>query len=232
MHPSNFVVSGFTRSVGIDELAGLGVPVVADIGSGLLAPHPLLPDEPDAATALSQGATLVTASGDKLLGGPQAGLLLGAPGQGVELVDRIRRHPLARAVRVDKLTLAAFEATLRGPVPPTRAALDTDIQALRTRARQLAATLAARGIDAAAVDSAATVGGGGAPGVTLPSAAVALPESWAAALRAGQPAVLGRIEHGRCLLDLRAVAPEADEALVAAVAAVVPVTGAGRACTS
>ncbi len=232
VHPSNFVVSGFTRSVGIDELAGLGVPVVADIGSGLLAPHPLLPDEPDAATALSQGATLVTASGDKLLGGPQAGLLLGAPGQGVELVDRIRRHPMARAVRVDKLTLAAFEATLRGPVPPTRAALDTDIQALRTRAHQLAATLVARGIDAAAVDSAATVGAGGAPGVTLPSAAVALPESWAAALRAGQPAVLGRIEHGRCLLDLRAVAPEADEALVAAVAAVVPVTGAGRACTS
>src|SRR6185312_1374651 len=118
VHPSNFVVTGFTRSVEVDELggalAGLGVPVVADIGSGLLAPHPLLPDEPDATTALTRGATLVTASGDKLLGGPQAGLLLGAPGAGAELVARLRRHPLARALRVDKLTLAAMEATLRG----------------------------------------------------------------------------------------------------------------------
>ena len=134
VHPSNFVVTGFTRSVGIDELADLGVPVVADIGSGLLAPHPLLPDEPDAATALGQGATLVTASGDKLLGGPQAGLLLGAPGAGAELVHRVRRHPLARAMRVDKLTLAAFEATLRGPATPVAAALDADPAALRARA--------------------------------------------------------------------------------------------------
>src|SRR3954447_2598788 len=115
VHPSNFVVSGFTSSVPAGELVGLGVPVVADIGSGLLAPHPLLPDEPDAATTLTRGATLVTASGDKLLGGPQAGLLLGAPGDGAELVARLRRHPLARALRVDKLTLAAMEATLRGP---------------------------------------------------------------------------------------------------------------------
>jgi L-seryl-tRNA(Ser) seleniumtransferase len=219
VHPSNFVVSGFTRSVGIDELRGLGVPVVADIGSGLLAPHPLLPDEPDAATALAQGATLVTASGDKLLGGPQAGLLLGAPGAGAELVQRIRRHPLARAMRVDKLTLAAFEATLRGPAPPTRAALDADPATLRARADRLAATLTAAGVDAAAVPSGSTVGGGGAPGVTLPSAAIALPERYAAALRAGDPAVLGRIEHGRCLLDLRALAPEADETLAAAVLA-------------
>ncbi len=213
IHPSNFVVSGFTRSCGVDELAGLGVPVVADIGSGLLAPHPLLPDEPDAATALAQGATLVTASGDKLLGGPQAGLLLGA----ADLVQRIRRHPLARAMRVDKLTLAAFEATLRGPVPPTRRALDTDVTVLRARAQRLAAALGAE-----AVDSDSTVGGGGAPCVTLPSAAVALPERYAAALRAGDPAVLGRIERGRCLLDLRAIPPESDDALAAAV----------RVCTS
>ena len=126
VHPSNFVISGFTSSVDVDELTGLGVPVVADIGSGLLAPHPLLPDEPDAATLLARGATLVTASGDKLLGGPQAGLLLGGPGAGAELVARLRRHPLARAMRVDKLTLAAFEATVRGPVTPTAAALDAD----------------------------------------------------------------------------------------------------------
>ncbi len=217
IHPSNFVVKGFTRACGIDELTGLGVPIVADIGSGLLAPHPLLPDEPDAATALGHGATLVTASGDKLLGGPQAGLLLGAPGLGAEWVARVRRHPLARAMRVDKLTLAAFEATLRGPVPPTRRALDTDVTVLRARATKLAAALCGAGVDAHAVDSDSTVGGGGAPGVALPSAAVAIPELYAAALRAGDPAVLGRIERGRCLLDLRALPPEADEALAAAV---------------
>ncbi|WP_199796546.1 L-seryl-tRNA(Sec) selenium transferase, partial [Pseudonocardia dioxanivorans] len=119
VHPSNFTITGFTASVGVAELARIagahGVPVVADIGSGLLVPHPLLPDEPDAATTLAQGAHLVTASGDKLLGGPQAGLLLGGPGPGAELVAALRRHPLARALRVDKLTLAAVEATLTGP---------------------------------------------------------------------------------------------------------------------
>jgi len=217
VHPSNFVVTGFTRAVEVDELAGLGVPVVADIGSGLLAPHPLLPDEPDAATALTRGATLVTASGDKLLGGPQAGLLLGAPGAGADLVARLRRHPLARAFRVDKLTLAAMEATLRGPAPPTRVALDTAPAALRARADRLADTLRRHGVDAAAVDTEATVGGGGAPGVALPSAAVALPEAFAAALRAGDPAVLGRLDRGRCLLDLRALGPDADDTLTAAV---------------
>jgi L-seryl-tRNA(Ser) seleniumtransferase len=217
VHPSNFVVTGFTRAVEVDELAGLGVPVVADIGSGLLAPHPLLPDEPDATTALTRGATLVTASGDKLLGGPQAGLLLGAPGAGADLVARLRRHPLARAFRVDKLTLAAMEATLRGPAAPTRVALDTAPAALRARADRLADTLRRHGVDAAAVDTDATVGGGGAPGVALPSAAVALPEAFAAALRAGDPAVLGRLDRGRCLLDLRAVGPDADDTLTAAV---------------
>jgi L-seryl-tRNA(Ser) seleniumtransferase len=219
VHPSNFVVTGFTRSVEVDELPDVGVPVVADIGSGLLAPHPLLPDEPDAATALSRGATLVTASGDKLLGGPQAGLLLGAPGAGAELVTRLRRHPLARALRVDKLTLAAMEATLRGPVTPVRESLDAAPLALRTRAQRLAETLRLQGVPAEAVDSTATVGGGGAPGVTLPSAAIALPEPFAVALRAGDPAVLGRLEHGRCLLDLRALPPDADDTLAAAVLA-------------
>ncbi|WP_308259055.1 L-seryl-tRNA(Sec) selenium transferase [Pseudonocardia sp. H11422] len=220
VHPSNFLVSGFTRAVDIPDLAGLGIPVVADIGSGLLAPHPLLSDEPDAASTLAAGATLVTASGDKLLGGPQAGLLLGGPGAGADLVHRIRRHPLARAVRVDKLTLAAFEATLRGPVPPTRAALDADPADLHARARRLAVRLAGHGVEAEAVESAATVGGGGAPGVTLPSAAVALPERYAAALRAGDPAVLGRLEHGHCLLDLRALPAGSDDDLAAAVCAV------------
>ncbi len=222
VHPSNFVVTGFTRAVGVDELGGLGVPVVADIGSGLLAPHPLLPAEPDAATTLARGATLVTASGDKLLGGPQAGLLLGTPGEGADLVTRLRRHPLARALRVDKLTLAALEATLRGPTPPTRDALDADPAELARRAGALAEHLAAAGIDAVAVGSTATVGGGGAPGVTLPSAAVSLPEGYAAALRAGDPAVLGRLERGRCLLDLRALDAGSDTALAAAVRAADP----------
>ncbi|MEK6439610.1 L-seryl-tRNA(Sec) selenium transferase [Pseudonocardia sp. T1-2H] len=220
VHPSNFVVTGFTSDVPPRELAGLGVPLVCDIGSGLLAPHPLLPGEPDAASVLAEGAALVTASGDKLLGGPQAGLLLGAPGAGAALVDRIRRHPLARAMRVDKLTLAALEATLRGPATPTRAALDADVAGLRARAEALAASLAAKGVpvDAAASDS--TVGGGGAPGVTLPSAALVLPEHFARALREGDPAVLGRVERGSCLLDLRAVDPAADADLAAAVLAV------------
>ena len=114
VHPSNFRVEGFTSSVSVADLAGLGVPVVADIGSGLLAPHPRLPDEPDAASTLRAGAALVTASGDKLLGGPQCGLVLGD----AALVERVRRFPLARAMRVDKLTLAALEATLTGPPPP------------------------------------------------------------------------------------------------------------------
>jgi L-seryl-tRNA(Ser) seleniumtransferase len=215
VHPSNFRITGFTSAVPIQELAGLGVPVVADIGSGLLAPHPVLPDEPDATTALAHGADLVTASGDKLLGGPQAGLLLGT----AELVTRLRRHPLARALRVDKLTLAALEATLRGPATPTATALTADPTTLHRRATALATELSAHGVDAVAVPSAATVGGGGAPGVTLPSAAVSLPERFAAALRAATPPVLGRIEHGRCLLDLRALPAAQDAALRAAVLA-------------
>jgi L-seryl-tRNA(Ser) seleniumtransferase len=227
VHPSNFAITGFTSSVPVAELAGLGVPVVADIGSGLLTPHPALPDEPDATSTLTAGADLVTASGDKLLGGPQAGLLLGTE----ELVTRLRRHPLARALRVDKLTLAALEATLRGPATPTAAALSADPAALHRRASGIADALAAHGIDAVAVGSQATVGGGGAPGVTLDSAAVSLPERFAGALRAGRPAVLGRIERGRCLLDLRALPAEQDETLRDAVRAAAQTPDRGP-CTS
>jgi L-seryl-tRNA(Ser) seleniumtransferase len=208
VHPSNFVVTGFTSTVPVGTLAGLGVPVVVDIGSGLLAPDPLLPSEPDAATALRAGAALVTASGDKLLGGPQAGLLLGD----AAIVGRLRRHPLARALRVDKLTLAALEATVRGPQPPTWDALRADPLGLHDRATRLGAALGAD-----VVASEAVVGGGGAPGVTLESWAVALPERYAAPLRTGDPPVLGRVERGRLLLDLRCVPPEHDENLLAAV---------------
>ncbi|MFZ0049321.1 MAG: L-seryl-tRNA(Sec) selenium transferase [Streptosporangiaceae bacterium] len=220
VHPSNYRIEGFTASASVAELAGLSVPVVGDIGSGLLTPHPLLPDEPDATSWLEAGAALVTASGDKLLGGPQAGLLLGR----ADLVTAAARHPLARALRVDKLTAAALEATLTGPPPPVARQLTAGQAGLAARARTIADILAACDIDAHAVHCEAAVGGGGAPGVALPSAGVSLPEALAAGLRAGPavrrgslPAVVGRIEDGRLLLDLRSVAAADDEQLVAAV---------------
>ncbi len=208
VHPSNFRVEGFTSSVEVAELATLGVPVVADVGSGLLAPDPLLPDEPDAATALRAGAAVVTCSGDKLLGGPQSGLLLGR----ADVVERLRRHPLQRALRVDKLTLAALEATLRGPVPPVWSSLRADTQ---TRTRALAAALGAE-----VVPHTGAVGGGGAPGQALAGWAVALDPALAEPLRAR--GVVGRVLEGRLLLDLRAVPPASDPAVLEAV----------RACTS
>jgi L-seryl-tRNA(Ser) seleniumtransferase len=220
VHPSNFRIEGFTAAVEVSRLAGLGPrrpPVVFDIGSGLLAPHPLLPDEPSAATALRDGAALVTASGDKLLGGPQAGLLLGQ----ADLVRRLTRHPLARALRVDKLTLAALEATLAGPLPPVAAALAADPASVLHRAERVLARLVATGLDAHTVAAKAAVGGGGAPGVELDSFAVSLPESLAVPLRTGDPAVVGRLERGRLLLDLRSVPPADDEALTRAILAAV-----------
>ncbi|MGN6686119.1 MAG: L-seryl-tRNA(Sec) selenium transferase [Actinomycetales bacterium] len=230
VHPSNFLVTGFTAAPSIAELATLGLPVVADIGSGLLAPHPRLPDEPDARTALREGADLVTASGDKLLGGPQAGLLLGTG----ELVQRLRRHPSARAFRVDKLTLAALEATLRGPQTPVAAALAADAADLRARAEDLAARIRADSrtpSDAllSVVACRSAVGGGGAPGVEFDSAGLALPEAAAALLRQPGPRlvpgsesplvpVLGRVESGRTVLDVRTVTREDEAAFVATVA--------------
>ncbi len=222
VHPSNYRIEGFTSGATVPELAGLGVPVVHDIGSGLLSPHPLLPDEPDAATSLRQGASLVTASGDKLLGGPQAGIILGEE----TLVRRLLRHPLARALRVDKLTLAALEATIAGPQPPVARALSVSPAALADRAERVVATLAAHAVPADVVATEAAVGGGGAPGVTLPSSAVALPEDLAIPLRAGPavrggqlPPVVGRVEKGRLLLDLRSVDPADDTRLIAAILA-------------
>jgi L-seryl-tRNA(Ser) seleniumtransferase len=223
VHPSNFRIDGFTAGAAVEELATLPVPVVADIGSGLLHPDPLLPDEPDVTTSLHAGADLVTCSGDKLLGGPQAGLIFGR----AELVQRLRRHPLARALRVDKLALAAMEASVQGPATPTWRYLHADPDQLRRRCERVAAALAA-GCDGAGpalgsvevVPSAGAVGGGGAPGLQLPGWAVALPEHYAEALRAAEPAVVGRLERGRCLLDLRCI-EEAEEAdLIAAVRSV------------
>jgi L-seryl-tRNA(Ser) seleniumtransferase len=220
VHPSNFVVRGFTRQVEVGELAGAlagtGTPLVADIGSGLLRPHPLLPDEPDLQSTLAAGADLVLASGDKLLGGPQAGLVLGR----ADLVQRLRRHPLYRALRVDKTTLAALEATLRGPLPPVQEMLAADLDGLRRRAAALAGRLAAAGVDAVAVDAEGRVGGGGAPEHPLPSAAVSLPASFAEPLRRGRPPVVGHVEADRTLLNLRSLPPAADDDLAAAVLAV------------
>jgi L-seryl-tRNA(Ser) seleniumtransferase len=217
VHPSNFVVRGFTRSVEVAELApalaGSGVPLIADLGSGLLGPHPALPGEPDLQSALAGGADLVLASGDKLLGGPQAGLVLGR----AELVQHLRRHPLYRALRVDKSTLAALEATLRGPLPPVQTMLAAGLEQLRARAAALVATLTAAGLDAVAVSSTARVGGGGAPEFPLPSAAVSLPAAFAEPLRLGSRPVVGRVEGERTVLDLRSVLPRDDEALGAAV---------------
>ncbi len=201
IHPSNFRIEGFTASVPVGALAGLGVPVVCDLGSGLLAPDPALPDEPDIGSALAAGAALALCSGDKLLGGPQAGLVLGE----AALVEQLRRHPLARALRVDKLTLAALEATLTGPPPPVTAAVHADPAQLRERTERLAESLAAGGIEAVPVASSGAVGGGGAPGQGLPGWAVAIAEGLAAELRRGDPAVVARIERGLCLLDLRCV---------------------------
>ena len=212
VHPSNFVVEGFTSSVPVADLAGLPVPVVADIGSGLLEPHPRLPDEPSASATLRAGADLVTASGDKLLGGPQCGLLLGRS----TLVERLRRHPFARALRVDKLTLAALEATLTGPPSPVAQALSASDDDLRVRAEKLAAELCVD-VPAEAVASTAAVGGGGAPGVEIPSAAVSLAADLAEPLRLGEPPVVGYVTRGRLLLDLVTVPADQDRVLLGAV---------------
>ncbi len=214
VHTSNYRVEGFTSEVGIDELAEIArerdLPLIADLGSGLLHPEPSLPQEPDATTALTAGADVVLTSGDKLLGGPQAGILLGR----AEVIARLARHPLARAVRADKLALAALEATLSGPVPPVLAALRTDPAALQERTEHLAAQL-----DGRVVPHEGRVGGGGGAGVPLPGWAIALEVELAAPLRRGTPAVIGTVRGDACLLDLRCVPVESEDALVAAVTA-------------
>ena len=215
VHPSNFTVDGFTHEVPVRELVGLGVPVVHDLGSGLLRPHPLLPHEPDASSSLRDGASVVTFSGDKLLGGPQAGIVLGRR----DVVERMRRHPLARALRPGKTVLAALEATLRGPLAPAPAAVSVPEAVLRGRCERMVAALASGGVAAEVVASQGRVGGGSAPGLVLPGWAVSLPSTVADALRAGEPAVLARVHEGRALLDPRALAVEEDELVVSAVLA-------------
>lgn len=212
VHPSNFRVSGFTSDVPLRELRALAdehdLPLIMDVGSGLLTPDPTLPDEPSLSEALEAGADVVIASGDKLLGGTQAGILLGR----TDIIQRLAKHPLARAVRADKLTLAALEATLVSGNTPVQRALHADPERLRARAERLGDDL---GMPVVPHDG--RVGGGGGPGVPLPGWAVRLPEQTARLLRLGQPAVLPRVHDGACLIDLRCI-PEDDDARVAAAA--------------
>lgn len=200
VHPSNYRVDGFTSSVSVAALSSLPVPVVCDIGSGLLHPQPLLPAEPDVTSALRAGASVVTASGDKLLGGPQAGLIFADDTARTEV---FRRHPMARAYRVDKLTLAALEATVVGPTAPIVTMLQTTQAQLEARAVSLVSSL--EGLDVQARATTSTVGGGGAPGSELPSYGLSLPTRFGARLREVSVPVLARVEDGRCIVDLRAI---------------------------
>lgn len=209
VHTSNFRVEGFTSSVEIAALRELadehGLPLIADLGSGLFEPDPYLPEEPDVASALAAGADVVIVSGDKLLGGPQAGLILGRS----DAVARIAKHPLARAMRTDKLTLAALEATVANTQNAVHEALHIDVDRLKIRTQRLAEL-----VSGTVVAHDGRVGGGGAPGVPLPGWAVELPEALAPALRLGDPAIVARVHQGRCLIDLRCV-PEAEDDRVA-----------------
>jgi L-seryl-tRNA(Ser) seleniumtransferase len=224
VHPSNYRVLGFTDIPGLGELAGLGrdrgIPLLYDVGSGLLGRYAGVPvEEPAVDEALQGGADLVCFSGDKLLGGPQAGIVLGRR----DLVDRLRRHPIARAVRVDKMTVAALEAVLRlyaagrrGEIPAWRF-ITASAASLRSRATALATRLPG----ARTVRGESAAGGGSLPGYGIPSHLVRVevphPERLAARLRIGNPSVFCRVEEGALLFDLRAVDPEDDDRLLRAV---------------
>ena len=227
VHPSNFRVEGFTERPELAELVALGarfgVPVAEDLGSGQLSSdpdHPLARIEPTVAATVAAGADICCFSGDKLLGGPQAGILVGR----AAIVDRVRRHPLMRALRVDKLTYAALEATLeeyaagraRTTVPVQRM-LTMSAEEIHGRAAALAGRIEAiAGWRATLVPGASPVGGGSAPGVELATWLVAVaredltPDGLEKRLRALAPPVIARIERDRVLLDLRTVLPEQD----------------------
>ncbi len=232
VHRSNFALEGFVSDVPVRELAALAaeheVPVLHDLGSGLFLPLDDygLAGEPVAAQAVHDGATVVSMSGDKLLGGPQAGIVLGR----ASAIARMRRNPLTRALRVDKLTLAALEATLALYREPDRARreipalamLTASAESIRARAETLATRLASEGLGATVRASEGSVGGGAFPVARLSSFAVMLdgdPEALDARLRAAALPVIGRIENGRLLLDLRSVPATDDERLAAALIA-------------
>ncbi|WJY89451.1 L-seryl-tRNA(Sec) selenium transferase [Corynebacterium confusum] len=211
VHPSNFRITGFTSSVSVEQLRPVaqehGIRLIVDLGSGLLTPDATLPDEPDLHAQLAAGADVVIASGDKLLGGPQAGILLGTQ----EAIACMKKHPLARALRVDKLRLNALEAALNTPSNAVADALHVSAESLKARTEAIAAELGAQ-----VVEHAGRVGGGGAPEYPLPGYAIALDDKVAGRLRKGSPAVLARVHDGRCLVDLRCVPPGEDPTLLAA----------------
>ncbi|HEY7619573.1 MAG TPA: L-seryl-tRNA(Sec) selenium transferase [Solirubrobacteraceae bacterium] len=218
-HPSNFRTLGFTEAVEIEALCELGVPVIDDVGSGVLADElELLSEEPAVRRSLRAGAAVVCFSGDKLLGGPQAGLMVGTR----DAIEICRRHPLARAVRIDKLSLAALGATLalyrdpdlaRAELPVLRM-LEATPDELEARARRLA-----DGCGGEVVAATAKVGGGALPLLELPGPAVAVEVALADPLRAGDPAVVGRLADGRLLLDVRTLTDAEADLVVAAVRA-------------
>jgi L-seryl-tRNA(Ser) seleniumtransferase len=232
VHPSNFTIEGFTERPSLAELTALAkrfnLPVVEDLGSGFMGvPTGLeaLRSEPSVADSVAAGVSLVMFSGDKLLGGPQAGVIAGTAG----VVGQVRQHPLMRAVRADKMTYAALEATLEEYVSgratdsiPVVHMVALSADAIGRRADALSARIAAAGILADVVKGFSTIGGGSAPGTTLPThlVAIALPATrLESALRAQRPPVIARIENERVLLDLRTVPPEQDDELAALVIA-------------
>ena len=224
VHPSNYRVTGFTKTVALGELSMLArkanLPLLFDVGSGLLDRYPEVPaDEPSVTESLAAGADVVAFSGDKLLGGPQAGVLAGR----ADLIDRLRRHPLARALRVDKMTVAALESVLRLYATgrrldlPVWSFLSASQASLARRAKALA--LAFRG--ASVREGESVPGGGSLPGYVISSAQlvipVADPELLASRLRVGRPPVFCRVDEGALVFDLRTVPPDDDDRLVRAV---------------
>ena len=223
VHPSNFEVRGFTESANVADLATLGLPVIADVGSGALLP---LGGEPRVEDAVRDGASLVLFSGDKLLGGPQAGIVVGES----KLVSAMRRHPLARALRADKLCLAALEATLSAYLEgtaheelPTLGMFHAPVEELREKAERLARDLTriSPSLQIDAAPSVARSGGGTLPVYEIPSLAVRIgganADALAARMRTADPPVVGRVSEGRLWLDVRTLLPGDEEAIVSAV---------------
>ena len=227
VHPSNFQITGFSERPLLHEIVALGrtfhLPVVDDVGSGYVGfgqDIPALRDEPDVRASVIAGADLVLFSGDKLLGGPQAGIVVGTG----EQVSRLRRHPLMRAMRIDKMTCAALEATLGEHLAgratetiPVPRMIALTVESIEARATALAARLAGAGVPARVIDGISTIGGGSAPGSMLPTRLIEIEHASAneldTALRAGRTPVVARIESDRIVLDLRTVDPGQDAAL-------------------
>ena len=226
VHPSNFRIEGFTERPALQDLAAaaraMHVALVEDIGSGCLIDD--LAGEPSVQASIAAGVDLVCFSGDKLLGGPQAGIIVGRKA----LVDRLRTHPLMRALRADKLTFAVLEATLveyvegrASTTVPVQRMLHASPEEIEARAQVLAVDLAAHGWRVALISGSSAVGGGSAPGVELPTVLLAIERDGESAsqtesvLRGLTPPVIARIEHDRVVLDLRTVLPRQDELLAA-----------------